>query len=403
MDSVIWKPVVGYEGLYEVSNLGQVKRVARKFINSSGLLSGVSEMIMKEDPKLHSVILYKDGQYRNVIVRSIVCEAFLGIPYGEPVSHIDRDISNSRLDNLVATSEFRQLDPDWKDIPGWEGYYQASRFGHVRSVDRYVPSKGGSFKYCPGCDRVEDDAEGGYLQVALYRGKEKPVTKHIHQFVAQAWIPNPENKPTVNHLNGNKHDNKIENLEWATYAEQQAHAVRTGLRKYSYWDCSIHGPVGGDWNERQKVKVRCIETGQEFESMTEAGEAFGTGASEVQASINHHSICKGFHFVRASEPDYTFGVQSLPDEVWKPIPKFEDRYLMSSKGRVKSVERQVKTARGQRTVPEKLINLTWGLVLIDSNGQSRKYDFDSIYFLLFSQHLNSAANQPKQKKLFNIG
>lgn len=390
-----WKPVKHYEGLYEVSTQGRVRRIRREFVDSAGHHKVVPEAILKKDER-HAVNLYKDNKYKSWMVRSLVTESFLGLPYGTSVSHIDRDISNASLNNLMKTDEFRQLDPNWRDIPGWEGFYQASRFGEIRSVDRCVQTKSGNWRYCPGVVRVLDPDIHGYFQIALYRPNQQPITTNVQRFVAQAWIPNPENKPTVNHIDGNKHNNCIENLEWATYAEQQAHATRTGLRKKSYWDASIHGPVGGDWNTSRQIKVRCIETGIEYPSLSAAGEAVGASASDVKQSIDDHQMCRGLHFVRANEPDYEFSVKSLEGEIWKDVPGYEGRYMISNKKRVKSVKRLVNSSNPgvQRTVPEKLLNLNHGLNLIDRNGHSKLYKLDEVYCAVFGN--------TRIKKLFKI-
>lgn len=390
-----WKPVCEYEGLYEVSNLGRVKRVARQFVASNGSASRLNEMIIKEGDR-HEVILCKEGKYRNKLVRSLVVQAFLGLPYGTDITHIDRDFGNARLDNLVTTEKYRMMDPNWRDIPGWEGEYQASRFGEIRSLDRYVKLQSGGFKFLPGVVRSLEESNDGYYQVGLYRNGKCVITTNAHIFVAKAWIPNPENKPTVNHIDGNKKNNCIENLEWATYSEQQEHAERNGLRKHSYWNPETCGPVGGDWNEKRQIAVRCIETGVEYPSFSAAGAAIGQSASEIKLSVEDHRNCKGLHFVRASEPDYVFGVESLEGEEWRPIPKFEDRYMLSNKGRIKSVERVVKCARGSRTAPEKLINLKYGIQLTDSDGVIHTFHMNELQQAVFNK------SSSHQKQLFKI-
>lgn len=378
----VWKPIVNYEGLYEVSSLGRVKRLSRRFTTDSGHVAGFAEMIMTEGPDRHDVILYKDGKYRSLLVRSIVAEAFLGVPYGEAISHIDRDISNSKVSNLIRTSEFRNMDPNWRDIPGWEGEYQASRFGEIRSVDRYAKMKNGSLRYCPGVVRTLDTSPDGYYQLALYRNGKSQRTSNAHIFVAMAWIPNPENKPTVNHIDGNKHNNNIDNLEWATYKEQQEHAVRTGLRKKSYWNLEQFGPVGGDYNEKRQIAVRCIETGQEFPSFSEAARAFGSYASEVKVAVETRGVCKGHHFVRATEPDFEIGIPSLEGEIWKEIPGYEGLYAISNKKRVKSLSRQVNSTSGMRTVPEKILNTTHG-VSLNKDNKAKVVKLDTLYNSVF--------------------
>lgn len=70
----------------------------------------------------------------------------------------------------------------------------------------------------------------GYYSVALWKNK-KPTSILIHRLVAETFIPNPENKACVNHIDGNKHNNCVSNLEWNTYSENNLHAFKTGLKK----------------------------------------------------------------------------------------------------------------------------------------------------------------------------
>lgn len=114
------------------------------------------------------------------------------------------------------------MDEIWKDIEGYEGLYQISSLGRVRRI------KGG--KGTASGRILKSFANSGYFFVGLYVNSKQ---KHIgvHRLVAEAFIPNPDNKSEVNHINGNKHDNRIVNLEWVTPSENMQHAWRTGLTK----------------------------------------------------------------------------------------------------------------------------------------------------------------------------
>lgn len=122
------------------------------------------------------------------------------------------------------------MEETWKDIVGYEGIYQISNLGNIKSLDREVICKNGTVLYVKGKFKNKINHNRGYLMVALYKNN-KSKNLYIHRLVAEAFIPNNDNKKTVNHIDGNKHNNNVENLEWATYTENNHHAFKTGLNK----------------------------------------------------------------------------------------------------------------------------------------------------------------------------
>ena len=112
----------------------------------------------------------------------------------------------------------------WQDIEGYEGIYQVSDLGNVRSLDREL-ADGRKLK---GRPRKPVPDKDGYSRVVLNKnGKQGNFP--IHRLVAQAFIPNPDNKPEVNHTQGVKTDNRASELEWCTSKENTGHAMKTGL------------------------------------------------------------------------------------------------------------------------------------------------------------------------------
>lgn len=112
----------------------------------------------------------------------------------------------------------------WRPIKGYEGYYEVSSHGRVRSLDRYVNSWQG-LKLRKGRILKHDASCCGYIMVLLCKD-DRHSHKLVHRLMAQAFIPNPENKPQVNHIDEVKSNNYVSNLEWVTPGENINHGTR---------------------------------------------------------------------------------------------------------------------------------------------------------------------------------
>lgn len=118
----------------------------------------------------------------------------------------------------------------WKQVCGYEGIYEVSSKGKVRSLDRYITNKNGKQQFYPGKILGFDitvHPSSSYARVTLSKN-HKSNRQSVHRLVASAFIPNPNNHPHVNHLDNNGLNNSVENIEWVTHSENMIHAQKQG-------------------------------------------------------------------------------------------------------------------------------------------------------------------------------
>lgn len=162
----------------------------------------------------------------------------------------------------------------WKDITGYEGLYQVSNFGRVKSLERYRNNHGKQ-QFVPESIKATRKDKQGYLLLDLYKDN-KQKTIRVHRLVAEHFIENPDNKETVNHIDGNKANNGANNLEWATFKEQNKHFYIHNLKS----EDNINKAVKA-MNRAQAKKVKCLNSGVIYESASEAARTIGISGSLV--------------------------------------------------------------------------------------------------------------------------
>lgn len=113
----------------------------------------------------------------------------------------------------------------WKDVVGFEGAYQVSHMGNVRSLERKVRGPHGTQRTRLALQRMLHRNADRYVVVDLCK-YSKTHHKLVHRLVAEAFIANPARRPQVNHINGVRHDNRVENLEWCSPLENSQHSIR---------------------------------------------------------------------------------------------------------------------------------------------------------------------------------
>jgi hypothetical protein len=161
----------------------------------------------------------------------------------------------------------------WKDIIGYEGLYQVSNKGRIKSF----PKKGHKEDLILSLILTDK----GYYRVGIRKDKNK-IMFHVHRLVGAAFIPNPENKPEINHIDGNPLNNCVENLEWCTRSENSIHSYKTGLQISQK----------GEQHGRSKLKDWEVKQIREIYScggikMKDIGLKFGISRQSVYRIVNN--------------------------------------------------------------------------------------------------------------------
>lgn len=177
----------------------------------------------------------------------------------------------------------------WKDIPNFECQYQVSTLGRVRSLDRTLIQKNGIDRPVKGKIMKHFIDDTGYPRIAL-NAKNK---FKVHRLVALAFIPNPENKPCVNHLDFNRANPRVENLEWSTVKENHHYSRNAGR---------IKNPSGFDSVLSKPVIAINVATGkrQTFGSQKLAAKELGLHQTHVNGVITgRDKTTGGYKFIPA--------------------------------------------------------------------------------------------------------
>lgn len=123
------------------------------------------------------------------------------------------------------------INEEWKEIPEYQGIYEASNFGNIRSLDKTINCNGSKIIRKGKTLSLFQKKSNGYLHVNLYREARKSKSYRVHRLIGITFIGNPPTKKhQINHINGIKYDNRVENLEWCTAKENISHSNKLGLR-----------------------------------------------------------------------------------------------------------------------------------------------------------------------------
>ena len=191
------------------------------------------------------------------------------------------------LAEKAASNQFIDIKNEvWRPIPKFEGYYEASNMGRIKSLDRtiekpdkktgkinYMTRKGKIFKI-----RFKQNRRYMVIRLCKYG---YILNAPVHRVIAMTFIPNPDNKPQVNHINGIKTDNRVENLNWVNNSENVLHAIDSGLMKYAVGE--NHGSAL--FTEEDVLKIRELHASKKY-NMVEIGKMFNTNNSRIYEIVS---------------------------------------------------------------------------------------------------------------------
>ena len=142
----------------------------------------------------------------------------------------------------------------WKDIKGYEGMYQISNFGRVKSLNRTINIGEKSKRFQPETILKACEGTKGYLLVSLYKNNKHKM-KRVHRLVAEHFLPNPQNLIFVNHIDENKRNNKVENLEWCTCQYNNIYGKRLQKVRKPILQLDLNGNLIKEWESAVKAKL----------------------------------------------------------------------------------------------------------------------------------------------------
>lgn len=187
----------------------------------------------------------------------------------------------------------------WKDIKGYEGMYQVSNLGRIKRLEKsFIDSIGRNYNYKEKIYKLQKD-NNGYLMVTLPKSK----LFRVHRLVAEAFLENPNNLKEVNHIDGNKSNSNILNLEWVTHKQNMKHALESGLMENArkIFSQKIKERKLWELSPCNRVKVNMYDKNnnfiKSFDSLVDASKYIGVHAQRIwQVCNNIRKSTKGYIF-----------------------------------------------------------------------------------------------------------
>lgn len=281
-----WKWIPGFEGQYQASTKGQIKsfkinknegrimsgntlKDGRKRVNLNGkkyLLHRLILMTFDPDGQTSELCLclHLDGNPENNNIENLAWGSYEDNANDELMFQRCRQTNERTKQQRMENQTLELENEEWKDIIGYDGDYQISNYGRIKSLKRKKP-----LIMSPILGRTQD-----YYVIGLTKNNIKKRFS-LDRLVAEHFIPNPNNLPEVNHIDENTKNNKVDNLEWVTHSQN----IRHSAHRQSY-------PVA-----QYDLQNNLIAT---FPSMMEAERQTGFYSQHISAAIKRNGTCHGY-------------------------------------------------------------------------------------------------------------
>lgn len=343
MKQEIWTDIKGYEGYYQVSNLGRIRAL---FPYKGQDAPRILKNVIGPKRKQPVVFLKFNGKTESCPIYRLVAISFVdGFVEGCSIKHKDGNVQNCRADNLICleTEAVKDLQgEEWRSVLGYEGFYEVSNLGRVRSLN-YRRRKEIQL-------RELVLSTSGYYEVVLSNGIS---LKHhrVHRLVAMAFVDGYEEGLYVNHKDENKLNNRADNLEWISQIENNAYGT---VRERQA--ATIHAKLS-------RLVERIDEKGlviASYKSQSAAARSMGYTIERIkgycQKGIDGWRYVGDKRITTIKTAKYVLPKEmDSSAEEWRNVVGFEGHYMISSKGRVKSLSHPRWTGYNYHMTKEKIL------------------------------------------------
>lgn len=283
-----WKYLPGFNNRYKISCYGDVLSIQRNCI--------LKHKCSKCNPRKY-VQLTVESRVLRFYVDDLVARTFIPDKWFEfcSIVHLDGNIENNYPSNLLCKTAVADLPREvWGTVSELYGHVCVSNLGRVKRIDHINNLPEHLIKMYTDFDGYDILSVSIHGNIFSYR---------LHRLVASIFLPNLDNLPDINHKDGNKKNNSVDNLEWCSKKQNMEHAVRLGL-------CRNDSEKMKNKNrELRSTSIQCIETGQIFRSILDAATYYnvshGTVADIVQGRTKCSKQLPDHHFTIIEKGDKT--------------------------------------------------------------------------------------------------